>query len=591
MSETSPAIPPSTRPKIQPLLKLLPLLRPYRLRVALALIALLVASVATLVIPIAARRVVDHGFSAQNAALVNQYFAFMFIVVAMLAIGSSVRFYYVMWLGERVVADIRDALFKHLMELTPSFFETQKTGEVVSRLTADTTLIKSAFSSTASVALRNAVMLLGALAMMIYTSPGMSGLAMLAIPVVVLPLVFYGRRVRKLSRAAQDTLAASAAFAQERLSGITAIQANTQEANTVAHFAVSTREAFQAAQSRTFARAVLTFGIISIAFGAIVGLLWYGAQQVLDGSMSGGTLTQFLIYAILAASSLGQLSEVWGELQQAAGAAERIGELLDEKPRITSPEHPVLVAQPVRGAIAFKSVDFTYSANPKAPVLRNISFTAKPNEVVAVVGPSGAGKTTLYALLQRFQEPDHGTITLDGTDIAALSLEDLRQQLAIVPQDPTIFSGTIADNIRLGRPEASDAQVQAAAKAARVSEFVDRLPEKFDAMLGERGITLSGGQRQRLAIARAILRNAPVLLLDEATSALDAESEALIQEALESISKGRTTLVIAHRLATVRNANKILVLDQGRIVAEGTHAQLLKKSPLYAKLAKLQFSV
>ena len=591
MSETSPAIPPSTRPKIQPLLKLLPLLRPYRLRVVLALVALLLASVATLVIPIAARRVVDHGFSAQNAALVNQYFAFMFIVVAMLAIGSSVRFYYVMWLGERVVADIRDALFKHLMELTPSFFETQKTGDVVSRLTADTTLIKSAFSSTASVALRNAVMLLGALAMMFYTAPGMSGLAMLAIPIVVLPLVFYGRRVRKLSRAAQDTLATSAAFAQERLSGITAIQANTQEANTVSHFAVSTREAFEAAQSRTFARAILTFGIISIAFGAIVGLLWYGAQQVLDGSMSGGTLTQFLIYAILAASSLGQLSEVWGELQQAAGAAERIGELLDEQPRIVSPVHPLVVPQPVRGAVAFKGVDFTYAANSKAPVLREINFIAKPSEVVAIVGPSGAGKTTLYSLLQRFQVPDKGAITLDGTDIAALKLEDLRHQIAIVPQDPTIFSGTIADNIRLGRPEATDAEVRAAAKAARVSEFVDKLPEKFNAMLGERGITLSGGQRQRLAIARAILRDAPVLLLDEATSALDAESEALIQEALESISKGRTTLVIAHRLATVRNANKILVLDQGRIVAEGTHAQLLKKSPLYSRLAKLQFSV
>ncbi len=590
MSETSPAVPPIARPKIQPLLRLVPLLRPYQTRVYFALIALLVASCATLVIPIAARQMVDHGFNAQNAALINQYFAFMFVVVAVLALSSAMRFYYVMWLGERVVADIRDALFKHLMALTPSFFETQKTGDVVSRLTADTTLIKSAFSSTASVALRNAVMLLGALALMVYTSPGMSGLAMLAIPFVVLPLVFYGRRVRKLARAAQDTLAASAAFAQERLSGITAIQANTQEKGTVAYFATSTRQAFEAAQARTLARSVLTFGIISIAFGSIVGLLWYGARQVLDGSMSGGTLTQFLIYAIFAASSLGQLSEVWGELQQAAGAAERIGELLDEQPRITSPIHPLSVAQPGRGAINFREVDFTYIANPKAPVLRAINFTANPSEVVAIVGPSGAGKTTLYSLLQRFQVPDRGEITLDGTDIAKLKLEDLRQQIAIVPQDPTIFSGTIADNIRLGRPEATDAEVAAAAMAARVTEFVGKLPEKFNAMLGERGITLSGGQRQRLAIARAILRDAPVLLLDEATSALDAESESLIQEALEGISKGRTTLVIAHRLATVRHANKILVLDQGRIVAQGTHAQLLKKSPLYARLAKLQFS-
>jgi len=534
---------------------------------------------------------VDHGFTDQNANVVNQYFGVMFLVVALLALGSSVRFYYVMWLGERVVADVRDALFKHLMELTPSFYETQKTGDVVSRLTADTTLIKSAFSSTASVALRNAVMLIGALALMIYTSPRMTGLAALAIPAVVLPLVTYGRRVRVLSRQAQDTLAASAAYAQERLSGITAIQANTQEPNTVKAFAASTLEAFTAAQSRTFARAVLTFGIIAIAFGAIVGLLWFGAHQVLAGEMSGGTLVQFLIYAILAASSLGQLSEVWGELQQAAGAAERISELLDESPRITSPAYPQVLPSPLRGEVAFGHVDFTYAGNPKAPVLRDISFTAKPGEVIAIVGPSGAGKTTLYALLQRFQEPDKGVITLDGTDIGKFSLQDLRGSIATVPQDPVIFSGTIADNIRLGRPDASDADVKAAAIAARVAEFVEKLPNKYESMLGERGITLSGGQRQRLAIARAILRNAPVLLLDEATSALDAESEALIQDALETIAKGRTTLVIAHRLATVRNADRILVLDQGQIVAQGTHSQLIKKNALYAKLAKLQFSV
>jgi len=591
MSQEIPPQKPAKRPGLRPLARLMPFLAHYRGRVVMALLALLVASIATLVIPIAARRVVDHGFTDQNANVVNQYFGVMFLVVALLALGSSVRFYYVMWLGERVVADVRDALFKHLMELTPSFYETQKTGDVVSRLTADTTLIKSAFSSTASVALRNAVMLIGALALMIYTSPRMTGLAALAIPAVVLPLVTYGRRVRALSRQAQDTLAASAAYAQERLSGITAIQANTQEPNTVKAFAASTLEAFTAAQSRTFARAVLTFGIIAIAFGAIVGLLWFGAHQVLAGEMSGGTLVQFLIYAILAASSLGQLSEVWGELQQAAGAAERISELLDETPRIMSPTHPQILPSPLRGEVAFGHVDFTYAGNPKAPVLRDISFTAKPGEVIAIVGPSGAGKTTLYALLQRFQEPDKGTITLDGTDIAKFNLQDLRGSIATVPQDPVIFSGTIADNIRLGRPDASDADVKAAAIAARVAEFVEKLPNKYESMLGERGITLSGGQRQRLAIARAILRNAPVLLLDEATSALDAESEALIQEALETIAKGRTTLVIAHRLATVRNADRILVLDQGQIVAQGTHSQLIKKNALYAKLAKLQFSV
>ncbi len=590
MSEIQASTSPN-RPRLKPLLRLLPFLTAYRSRVAMALIALAVASIATLVIPIAARRVVDHGFSDQNANIVNQYFGVMFLVVALLALGSSVRFYYVMWLGERVVADIRDALFAHLLHLTPSFYETQKTGDVVSRLTADTTQIKSAFSSTASVALRNAVMLIGALVMMIYTSPRMAGLSALAIPAVVLPLVVYGRRVRVLSRQAQDTLAASAAFAQERLAGITAIQANTQETRSIAAFAASTTEAFNAAQQRTFSRAVLTFGIIAIAFGAIVGLLWFGAHQVLAHEMTGGTLVQFLIYAILAASSLGQLSEVWGELQQAAGAAERISELLEERPRITSPANPQSLPQPLRGEVAFDHVDFTYAANAKAPVLHDISFTAKPGEVIAIVGPSGAGKTTLYSLLQRFQIPDAGRVTLDGSDISNFNLEDLRGVIATVPQDPTIFSGTIAENMRLGRPEATDTQVKAAATAARAAEFIERLPGQYDALLGERGVTLSGGQRQRLAIARAILRDAPVLLLDEATSALDAESESLIQEALEGISKGRTTLVIAHRLATVRNANRIIVLDHGRMVAHGTHSQLLKKSPLYAKLAKLQFSV
>ena len=591
MTDTSPASTAKDRSKLRPLLKLLPYLRPYRSRVYLALFALLLASSATLIIPIAARRVVDNGFSAQNAALVNQYFAVMFLVVALLAVGSSVRFYYVMWLGERVVADVRDALFKHLMVLTPSFYETQKTGDVVSRLTADTTLIKAAFSSTASIALRNGVMLLGAVALMVYTSPHMTGLAALAIPLVVLPLVFYGRRVRKLSRDAQDTLASSAAFAQERLSGITAVQANVQEHNAVGAFAETTRQAFSAAQSRTFSRSVLTFGIITIAFGAIVGLLWIGARQVLNGTMSGGTLVQFLVYAILAASSLGQLSEVWGELQQAAGAAERISELLDETPRIQSPAHPVALPMPVKGDVAFKAVDFSYALGSNAPVLRNVSFTAKPGEIVAIVGPSGAGKSTLYALLQRFQEPQKGSISLDGLNINTLSLDDLRSSISIVPQDPTIFSGSISDNIKLGRPDASDAEMRAAAKAAHVLEFVDKLPHKYETQLGERGITLSGGQRQRLAIARAILRDAPVLLLDEATSALDAQSEALIQKALVTITKGRTTLVIAHRLATVRGADKIIVLDHGKIVGHGTHAQLIKKNALYARLAKLQFSV
>jgi ATP-binding cassette, subfamily B, bacterial len=576
---------------LRPLLNLFPYLRLYLRQVIYALIALVFASASTLVVPLAVRQILDQGFNAANINLINTYFLGMIGVVVVLAASSAIRFYYVSWIGERVVADVRDSLFSHLLTLTPQFYETQKTGNVVSRLTADTTQIKSAFSSTASIALRNAVTLIGALALMIYTSPYMSMLAAVAIPFVVLPLVFYGRKVRALSRKAQDALAQSAAFSQERLQGIVAIQSNTQEPATNMAFSKSTVEAFDAAQARAFARAVLTFSTIAIGTGAIVALLWFGAHQVLNGVVTGGVLAQFLLYAIFASNSLAQLSEVWGELQAAAGAAERISELLAEVPTIASPINPVSLPKPVRGEVTFDNVNFAYPSRPEAPVLHDISFSAKPGEVIAIVGPSGAGKTTLYALIQRFQEPSMGNVKLDGLNINTLDLEVLRNNIATVPQDPTIFSGTIADNIRLGRPDASMDDVIAAAKAARVSEFAEKLSDQYNSMLGERGITLSGGQRQRLAIARAILRDAPVLLLDEATSALDAESEALIQEALEDLTKGRTTLVIAHRLATVRNADRIIVLEQGKIVGQGTHAQLMKKSPLYSKLAKLQFNV
>lgn len=583
---------PALRSKdLRPLLNLLPYLKVYRRQVVYALIALAAASASTLVVPLAVRRILDQGFNAANIELINSYFFGMIGVVVVLAASSAIRFYFVSWIGERVVADVRDALFSHLLTLTPQFYETQKTGNVVSRLTADTTQIKSAFSSTASIALRNVVTLIGALVLMIYTSPYMSMLAAVAIPFVVLPLVFYGRKVRALSRKAQDALAQSAAFSQERLQGIVAIQSNTQEPATNKAFSKSTVEAFEAAQARAFARAILTFSTIAIGTGAIVALLWFGAHQVVNGTVTGGTLAQFLLYAIFASNSLAQLSEVWGELQAAAGAAERISELLAEVPTIASPAQPVTLPKPVRGEVQFENVNFAYSSRLEAPVLHDISFSAKPGEVIAIVGPSGAGKTTLYALIQRFHEPSSGAVKLDGLSINTLDLEDLRNNVATVPQDPTIFSGTIADNIRLGRPDATDEEVKAAAHAAHVSEFAEKLPEQYNSLLGERGITLSGGQRQRLAIARAILRDAPVLLLDEATSALDAESEALIQEALEDLTKGRTTLVIAHRLATVRNADRIIVLEQGKIVGQGTHAQLMKKSPLYSKLAKLQFSV
>jgi len=578
------------RKSLKPLARLTPFLTRYKPQIAKALIALALASGSTLVVPVAVRRIIDHGFSTSNATLVNQYFSVMIAVVLLLALSSAIRFYYVMWLGEKIVADVRDALFTHLLKLSPGFYETQKTGEVVSRLTADTTQIKSAFSSTASIALRNCVMLAGAIVMMIVTSPKLAGLAGLAIPLIVLPLVTYGRRVRLLSRAAQDTLAASAAFAQERLSAIATVQSNVQENYTKNEFSNATSFAFSAAAKRALARAVLTAAIIFVALGSIVGLLWFGAQEVISGNLSGGTLSQFVIYAVIAASSLGQLSEVWGEIQLAAGAAERISELLDEKPLITAPPNPVAFPQIPKGQVKFSGVTFHYPTRLKPAALNNLSFIAKPGEVTAIVGPSGAGKSTLFALIQRFYDPASGTITIDGLDIKSADPQDLRKHIAVVPQDTIIFSGSVLDNIRFGAPDATPETAIAAAIAARVDEFAKKLPKGFDTEVGERGITLSGGQRQRIAIARAILRNAPILLLDEATSALDAESESLIQEALEKLTANRTTLVVAHRLATVRNADRILVFDNGKLVAQGTHGELVKKNALYAKLAKLQFN-
>jgi ATP-binding cassette, subfamily B, bacterial len=576
---------------LRPLARLLPFLARYTKQAVAALVALVVAAAATLIVPVALRRVLDNGFSSKNIELVNQYFGVMLGVVAILAIASSLRFYFVSWIGERVVADVRDKLFQHLTTLTPEFYEQQRTGEVVSRLTADANQIKSAFSSTASIALRNAVMLVGAVAMMIYTSPRMSGLAALAIPLVVIPLIFYGRRVRNLSRAAQDALAQSAAFAQERLAAITTVQSNTQEVATTQVFEKSTAFAFAATTKRTTARSILTAAIIFVSMGAIVLLLWNGAREVMTGTMTGGTLSQFVLYAVFAASALGQLSEVWGEVQSAAGAAERISELLDEKPVITSAPTSVGFLAPVKGHVAFKAVNFHYPSRTEREILKSVTFSAKPGTVTAIVGPSGGGKTTLFSLLQRFHDPQSGVISIDGQAIGTLDLKALRSVIASVPQDPVIFSGTIAENIRFGKPDATEQEVENSAKAARVDEFARLLQKGLDTELGERGVTLSGGQRQRVAIARAILRNAPVLLLDEATSALDAESEALVQQALEKLTEGRTTLVIAHRLATVRNADRIIVIDKGKVTAQGTHAQLMKSSALYSKLAKLQFSL
>ncbi len=574
-----------------PLARLLPFVTRYKIQVLSAFVALLVAASATLIIPVALRRIIDNGFDASKVALIDQYFLGLLAIGLILATGSGVRYYCIGWLGERVVADVRDAVFTHLLKLSPGYFETQRTGEVISRLTADTTQIKAAFSSTASISLRNLVMFVGAIIMMVATSPKLSGMALLAIPVLVLPIIFFGRKVRKLSRTAQDTIADSAAFAQERLTAIATVQSNVQEGAALRAFEDSTRLSFKAAAIRTLARAIFTASIIAIVALSIVGLLWFGASEVIRGNLSAGTLGQFVLYAFLAASSLGQLSEVWGEIQLAAGAAERIVELLDEQPQIAAPADPVAMPVPARGTLEFEKVSFSYPTRPNDLALDAVSFAIKSGETVAIVGPSGSGKSTTFALIQRFFDPQGGAIRVDGVDIRKVAPQDLRARVATVPQETMIFSGSVLENIRFGKPDANEAEALAAAKAARVDEFARKLPKGYDTEVGERGVTLSGGQRQRLAIARAILRNAPILLLDEATSALDAESEAFIQEALEEATHDRTTLVIAHRLATVSNADRILVFEHGKLVAHGKHAELIKKSPLYARLAKLQFNV
>ncbi len=586
--DTAPARPAGK--SLKPLRRFLPLLTAYRLPVALAFLALVVAALATLIVPLAVRRVIDHGFSAEGSLLINQYFAVMLAVVAVLALASAARFYLVTWLGERIVADTRDLLFKHLLDLSPTFYEANRSGEIVSRLTADTTQIKSAFSTSASIALRNLVMLIGAAVMMVVTSAKLSCLVLLAIPLIVLPLIFFGRRVRALSREAQDTLANSAAYAQERLLAVTAVQSFVQELTAIKAFKDATAVAFDASARRTRARAFLTGAIIFLSLGSVTAVLWYGAREVITGAMTAGTLSQFVLYAVLAASALGELSQVWGEVQAASGAAERIAELLDETPAIAAPLSPVPLPTPAKGEVVFDRVSFHYPTRPDGPALEEVSFTVAKGETVALVGPSGAGKSTIFALLQRFYDPQTGRVLVDGVDVRQADPRAVRSRIAVVPQETVIFSGSVLDNIRFGRPQASLAEIKAAARAARIDEFAERLPEGYDTEVGERGITLSGGQRQRIAIGRAILRDAPILLLDEATSALDAESEALIQEAITELTQHRTTLVIAHRLATVRNAGRILVLDEGRVVAEGQHGELAQTNPLYSRLAKLQFS-
>jgi ATP-binding cassette, subfamily B, bacterial len=580
---------PARGTKLRPLLALSPYVMRYRGRVILALISLTIAAITTLVVPIAVRRMIDFGFTPKGVAMINSYFSVMVAVVAVLALASASRYYLVMTIGERIVADLRRDVFAHLLSLSSSFFDSARSGELVSRLTADTTQIKAAAGASVSIALRNLLLFFGATAMMVITSPKLSGFVLLAIPLIVLPLVAFGRWVRRLSRNAQDTLADASAYASELVGAMRTVQAYTSERLAGARFGKEVEQAYEAARVSTQARAVLTAIIIFIIFSSVVAILWIGSNDVLAGSISAGRLGQFVLYAAFAASGLGQLSEVWGEVSAASGAAERLFEILNVRPEIAAPAKPRALPQPARGDIDFDHVSFAYPTRPDVSAIRDVSLAVKAGEKVAIVGPSGAGKSTLFHLLLRFYDPASGTISFDGVPIKTADPRSVRANIALVPQDSVVFATSARENIRFGRPEASDAEVERAAELAHATEFIRRLPDAFEAQLGERGVTLSGGQRQRIAIARAILRDAPLLLLDEATSALDAESETLVQTALEGLMQNRTTLVIAHRLATVLSCDRILVMDQGRIVEQGTHASLVAANGLYARLARLQF--
>jgi ATP-binding cassette subfamily B protein len=586
---TPAAAAPSGRARLRPLARLLPFVLRYRGRAIAALVALVVAALATLAVPIAVRRMIDFGFTGESLALINSYFAVMIAVAAVLAVASASRFYLVTTLGERVVADLRKRVFRHVIALSPAFFDSAQSGEVVSRLTADTTQIKAAVGASVSQALRNLVLFFGASAMMVVTSPRLSAFVLGAIPVIVLPLVAFGRMVRRRSRGAQDTLAAASAYASETIGAARTVQAFTSERVAASRFASAVEHAFVAAVESTAARALLTAVVIFLVFSSVVVVLWVGAQDVLASHMTPGRLGQFVLYAAFAAGALGELSQVWGELSLASGAAERLFEILGVRAQVQDPAQPQPLPSPGHGAVTFKNVRFAYPSRSETNVLDDVSFAVAAGERVALVGPSGAGKSTVFHLLLRFYDANSGRILLDGQAVNEVSLEALRSRIAIVPQDVAVFTGSIADNIRFGRPDASPADTERAAELALVNEFAQRLPQGLDTAIGERGVTLSGGQRQRIAIARAILRDAPLLLLDEATSALDAESETQVQKALEQLMQQRTTIVIAHRLATVLSCDRILLLDKGRIVEEGTHASLSAGGGLYERLAKLQF--
>jgi ATP-binding cassette subfamily B protein len=590
-SETARAA--ARRPKarsLTPLRSLLPFLEPYRGRIVLALVALLVAAAATLVLPALGRGLIDHPLSAGEAEAISHYYFAFVAAAAILAVSSASRFYLVTWIGERVVADIRKAVFDNVLALSPQFFEVTRTGEVLSRLSADTTLIQTVVGSSLSVAMRSLVTTTGGLVLMFVTSLKLAMLIVAAVLLVMLPMLLFGRWVRKLSRASQDSIADTSARAGETLNAVPTVQAFTQENYERAAYGAAVERSFELARSRTRARALLTILAIFTAFTALATVLMVGLYDIIAGRMTGGLLVQFIFYGVLAAGGVGSLSETWGDLQRAAGASERLMELLHEVPAVAVPVRPLSLPARPGGAISFEDVTFHYPSRPDYKALNGFTLRVERGEAVALVGPSGAGKSTVFQLMLHFFNTQRGSIRFDGIDISQLDPADLRRHIAVVAQDPVIFSGSIRSNIAYGRDGADEAEIRRAADAAAATEFIQALPSGFDTLVGERGITLSGGQRQRLAIARAILRDAPLLLLDEATSALDAENERLVQTALANLMVNRTTLVIAHRFATIQRLARIVVIDQGRVVAEGSHVQLVAQGGLYARLASLQFA-